>query len=161
MPRPKLDPAITHRLVDLIRAGNSLETAATACGIHRTSLHRWLRHGKAQQRGRYFRFFEAIEKAQAEAEARDVALIAKAATEDWKAAAWRLERRFPRKYGPRVQLAVQEELDSVLGRLQKGLAPEAYDRVLQLIVSEDEQVEAPPQSTLQRLPPADDEDPPR
>jgi len=94
-----------------------------------------------------------VEKAQAESESRDVALIAKAASEDWRAAAWRLERKSPRRYGPRVQVAVQQELDAVLGRLEKGLAPEVYDRVLQLIAAEDEEVQPPaPEQTLQRLP---------
>jgi predicted site-specific integrase-resolvase len=153
MPRPKLDPAITQRLVDLVRAGNTLDTAATACGIHRTTLHRWLRHGKGQQRGRYHKLFEGVEKAQAEAEARDVAIIAKAATEDWRAAAWRLERRLPRKYAPRVQLAVQEELESVLTRLENGLESEVFDRVLQLISAEDEPEAVQPAKTLERLPP--------
>ena len=152
MPRPKLDPAITQRIVDLVRAGNTLDTAATACGIHRTTLHRWMRHGKGQKRGRYHKLFEQVEKAQAEAEARDVAIIAKAAGADWRAAAWRLERRFPRKYGPRVQLAIQEELDAVLGRLEKGLDSEVFDRVLQLLAAESDEVQPPAaEPTLQRL----------
>jgi hypothetical protein len=40
-------------------------------------LHRWLRLGREQKRSRYKRFVETVEKAQGEAEARDVALIAK------------------------------------------------------------------------------------
>jgi hypothetical protein len=82
-----------------------------------------------------------------------VALIAKAAGTDWRAATWRLERRAPRRYGPGVQKAVQQELDAVLARLEKGLTPEIYDQVLQLIVAEDEEVVAPepPRETLQRL----------
>ena len=95
MSRPKLDPAVTQRIVDLIRAGNYLEVAATAAGVHRVTLHRWLRYGRKQARGRYRKFVDAVEKAQAEAESRDVALIAKAAGEDWRAAAWRLERARP------------------------------------------------------------------
>src|SRR6267143_1594100 len=99
MCRPKLDPATTQRVVDLIRAGNYLEVAATAAGIHRSTLYRWMRHGRDQKRGRYRRFLNQVEKAQAEAESRDVALIAKAASEDWRAAAWRLERKAPRASG--------------------------------------------------------------
>jgi transposase len=151
--RPKLDPATTQRVVDLIRAGNYLEVAATAAGIHRSTLYRWLRHGRDQKRGRYRKFLSQVEKAQAEAESRDVALIAKAAGEDWRAAAWRLERKAPRRYGPRVQLAVQQELDAVLGRLEKGLPPEIYEKVLQLIAAEDDDVEPPPAGNLERLPP--------
>src|SRR5579859_3222776 len=104
MGRPKLDPAMLQKVVDLVRAGNYLEVAATAAGIHRSTLHRWLKHGRDQERGRYRRFLTAVEKAHAESEARDVALIAKASGEDWRAAAWRLERKSPRRYGPRVQV---------------------------------------------------------
>ncbi len=153
MGRPKLEPATTQRVVELIRAGNYLEVAATAAGIHRSTLYRWMRHGRDQKRGRYRKFLNQVEKAQAEAESRDVALIAKAASEDWRAAAWRLERKAPRRYGPGVQLAVQQELDAVLGRLEKGLPPDQYDKVLQLIAAEDEDVEAPAAGNLERLPP--------
>ena len=153
MGRPKLEPALTEKIVSLVRAGNYLETAATTAGIHRTTLHRWMRFGRDQKRGRYRKFLTAVEKAQAESESRDVALIAKAASADWKAAAWRLERKAPRRYGPRVQQAVQQELDAVLTRLEKGLAPEVYDRVLQLIASDDSEVASDePIASLQRLP---------
>ena len=153
MGRPKLEPALTEKIVSLVRAGNYLETAATTAGIHRTTLHRWMRLGRDQKRGRYRKFLTAVEKAQAESESRDVALIAKAASGDWKAAAWRLERKAPRRYGPRVQKAVQQELDAVLTRLEKGLAPEVYDRVLQLIASDDSDVATDePIASLQRLP---------
>ena len=137
MSRPKLDPAVTQRIVDLVRAGNYLEVAATTVGIHRTTLHRWLRLGRDQPRGRHRKFLVAVEKAQAESESRDVALIARASTTDWKAAAWRLERKMPRRYGPRVQLAVLQELDEVLDRLKAGLDPAEYEKVLELMAAED------------------------
>jgi len=156
MPRPKLDPVVTQKIVDLIRAGNYLEVAATAAGIHRTTLHRWVRLGREQKRGRYHRFLLSVEKAQAESESRDVALIAKAATDDWKAAAWRLERRSPRRYGQRVQISVQEELESTLDRLERNLDPQAYEKVLQVMASEGD--DSPPAPVLEatvlsRLPP--------
>jgi hypothetical protein len=138
--RPKLDPALTQRLVDLIRAGNYLEVAATAAGIHRSTLHRWMRLGRGQKRGRFHKFLTAVQKAQAESESRDVAIIAKAASDDWKAAAWRLERKQPRRYGPRVGVMVQQELDAVLDRLKKGLPPEWYEKVLELMAADDVQV---------------------
>jgi len=132
-----MDPGVSQRIVDLIRAGNYLEVAATTAGIHRTTLHRWLRLGREQLRGRFRKFLVAVERAQAESEARDVAIIAKAAATDWKAAAWRLERKLPRRYGPRVQLSVQQELDGVLDRLKVGLDPAAYDKVLELMAADD------------------------
>lgn len=156
MARPKLDPAVTQKIVDLIRAGNYLDVAATAAGIHRTTLHRWVRLGREQKRGRYHRFLVSVEKAKAESESRDVALIAKAATDDWKAAAWRLERRTPRRYGQRVQISVQEELESTLDRLERNLDPETFEKVLQVMASEDEEqpVVAPDQDArIARLSP--------
>jgi transposase len=139
MGRPKLDPHVTQKICDLIRAGNYFEVAATAAGVHRSTVHRWMRHGREQKRGRYKKFLTAVEKAQAEAESRDVALIAKAASEDWRAAAWRLERKAPRRYGTRVQQAVQQELEAVLSRLEKGLPVDVYEKVLQLIAADDEE----------------------
>ncbi len=144
MGRPKLEPVVTQRIVDLIRAGNFLEVAATAAGIHKSTLHRWLRQGRTQVRGRYRKFLAAVEKAQAESESRDVALIAKAASTDWRAAAWRLERKIPRRYGPRVQLSVQQELDSVLDRLKDGLEAGEYTKVLELIAAEEDEPEQAP-----------------
>ena len=41
MGRPKLDPALTKRIVDLVRAGNYAETAATTVGIHSTTYPGW------------------------------------------------------------------------------------------------------------------------
>jgi hypothetical protein len=148
MARPKLDPALSQRIVDLIRAGNYLEVAATAVGIHKSTLHRWLSVGRKQKRGRFHKFLLQVEKAQAESESRDVALVAKAAGTDWRAAAWRLERKVPRRYGPRVQQAVQAELDAVLRRLEKGLSAPVYDQVLQLIAADDEESV---DGTLERL----------
>jgi hypothetical protein len=48
----------------------------------------------------YRQFREAVEKAKAAAEIRDVVLIDKAAQDgSWQAAAWKLERKFPQKWG--------------------------------------------------------------
>jgi hypothetical protein len=120
--KSKLDDAATERIFNLIRAGNTLEVAAAAAGIHRATLHRWMKYGKEQERGLYRRFMDEVEKAKADAEARDVALIAKAATADWRAAAWRLERRSPRRYGQKVQISVQAEFDAVMDRLERAAA---------------------------------------
>jgi hypothetical protein len=137
MARTKLDDAVAQKIGDLIRAGNYLDTASGAAGVHKSTLHRWLRIGREQTRGRYRKFVDAIEKAQAEAEARDVALIAKATSTDWRAAAWRLERRSPKKFGQRVAVCVEEQLEGALDRLQAGLDAETFQKVLNIISSDD------------------------
>ena len=50
-------------------------------------------------------FREAVERARAEAVARNVALVQKAADDSWQAAAWWLERSRPDQYGRRTNLA--------------------------------------------------------
>lgn len=69
---------------------------------------------KADQSTRYTKyrkFKDEVEKAMAIAEARDVAIIALASEEDWKAAAWMLEHRFSEHWNPKYNKENHEELD--------------------------------------------------
>lgn len=105
----KLNDELQSKIVELIRAGNYIETASACVGINKDTLYDWLKRGareKAKTNGKidkkeeiYVRFSDAVEKAIAEAEARDVMIIANASKNDWKASAWRLERKFPNKWG--------------------------------------------------------------
>jgi transposase len=98
----KLTPELQNKICDAIRAGNYLETAAAFAGIGKSTFYDWLRRGQRVSKGIYHDFSAAVEKALADAEARDVALIAKAAADGhWQAAAWRLERRFSERWGRR------------------------------------------------------------
>ena len=107
MGRPgKLTPATHDAIVDAIRTGNYAETAARAAGITSTCYYNWTARGREAKQGIYFEFNAAIEKAKAAAEIRDVALIERAATDTWTAAAWMLERKFPARWGRREKLEV-------------------------------------------------------
>lgn len=116
MSRPTLlTPERTEKIVALIAAGNFAETAALAAGISKQTYYNWLARGRVERERLtekpslkprtkeepYLEFFDAVEKARAEAEARMVVLITKAAQEPrtWQAAAWWLERVAPQKYG--------------------------------------------------------------
>jgi len=108
MARPvKLDEELLKRIISCIRAGNYLETAAAYGGISKDTLYRWLRQGSRAKSGIYREFSDAVEKAMAEAEVRDVAIIAKAAEEQWQAAAWRLERKYPDRWGRKDKLSAE------------------------------------------------------
>lgn len=100
----KLTPELQNEICRVIRAGNYIETAAAYAGISKTTLYDWMRKGRAQKRGKYRDFVTAVEKALAEAEIRDVMIIAKAAEENWQAAAWRLERKFPERWGHKTRI---------------------------------------------------------
>jgi len=51
---------------------------------------------------------------------------------DWRADAWRLERKFPERYGQaqRIKIAVDSQVDDVLEKLKGELPTETYRQVL-------------------------------
>jgi transposase len=98
-----------------------LETVADYIGVSRVSIHRWLKRGALelkrvrkdarfkvrQSEAIYVEFCNAVKKAKAEGEIFDAGVVKKAAAKQWQAAAWRLERRFPRRWGKKDQLDTQ------------------------------------------------------
>lgn len=98
--RPPIELTIElqETVIGALKAGNYLETAAALVGVHHDTLREWVKKGR---RGdpRYEDFAHAVSQAIASAEARDLAVIGKAANEHWQAAAWRLERRFNDRWG--------------------------------------------------------------
>ena len=45
--RATFAPELTTRIVDLVRAGNYIETAAKAAGIHKSTYYAWMERGEA------------------------------------------------------------------------------------------------------------------
>jgi hypothetical protein len=148
MPRgrpTKLTPDLQERIVEAIRAGAYVETAAALAGVNKTTFYDWLRKGARAKRGAYHDFSLAVEEALAQSEADDLAVIEKAGRGyevrrtkavrsedgtvettvetstrfDWQAAAWRLERRFPERWGrsARDLEARVRELQEAVNRL--------------------------------------------
>ncbi len=103
----KLTPERQQKICELLKAGNTARTAALANGICEATLINWMNKGRKQKSGKYFEFFEAIKKAKAEAEARNVLIIQKAAEKNWQAAAWWLERTNPDKWGRRLEQKIE------------------------------------------------------
>lgn len=159
---PKLTHDLIERLCNFIRGGSYPETAAASCDVHKDTFHKWLRLGASRGKGIHAELSRAVEKALADAENRDLAAIDAGATgteaeylrdehgrlvyvegkpvcirpalkRDWKAAAWKLERRNPKRYQPRqvlehtgpeggpVQVAqlTDEQLEAELKRLEE------------------------------------------
>ena len=105
-----------------MRAGNYMETAAAYAGISKNTLYRWLKEGRRELERReegipanpelnlFVEFVEAMEQAQAEAELHDVQIIQAAAQEQWQAAAWHLERKYPDRWGRKVAVDAKQEI---------------------------------------------------
>jgi transposase len=53
----KLNRARTEALLDALDAGATLEAAARAAGVHRSTVYRWLERGRQPGAKRYYRRF--------------------------------------------------------------------------------------------------------
>ena len=102
----RLTDETQRRIVEAIRAGNYIETAAQYAGVNKTTIYAWLKKADdPDQDPRYAEFRNAVEEARAQAEARNVMLIQKAANEGtWQAAAWYLERTAPHRWGRQARI---------------------------------------------------------
>lgn len=99
MARPTdLTPEVQAKIVQAIKIGNYVETAAAYAGIDKTTFYDWLRRGAAEPGTIYEEFSHAVEKADADAEVSGITRIRKAGVEVWQAEAWYMERRFGKRW---------------------------------------------------------------
>ena len=95
----KLTREVIEKIAELVRAGNYMVTAAAYVGVNRDTLYAWLRRGAAARSGLYREFSDSIGVALAGAEIDPLKLITEAGQKEWRALAWRLERRYPDRWG--------------------------------------------------------------
>jgi hypothetical protein len=132
----KLTADVAEKIITVVRAGNLRETAAAAGGITTNTMRNWLRRGASGEEP-YASFSEALDIAEAEVETTTVGVIEKAAKAgDWKAAAYLLENRGPRRWsrttrlehtgkdGGPIELDSKTELFARLDRLRASEAPQ-------------------------------------
>lgn len=94
----KCTPELTAAICARLEKGNYLEVACASEGVSAEALYTWMR--RARDGNTDFKaFLQAVEKAIAIGEARDVDHIDTFAPLDWRAAAWRLSHRSPRRWG--------------------------------------------------------------
>jgi hypothetical protein len=104
MARPcKLTEELMVSLCKTLSIGVDVNTACLREGISRATYYVWRQRGLGgeghEPEEPYAQFVEAVDKAIANAEARMLANVVKAADSDWRAAAWFLERRNREVYG--------------------------------------------------------------
>lgn len=121
---------LIEKICNALKLGAYVETAAALSGIEKKTFYNWVKRGAREPGTIFEKFLHAVEEAQAQAEARDLLVIDRAANgqkaeyerdpstgrlvlddegkpvvlqrgipPNWSAAAWRLERRFPRRWG--------------------------------------------------------------
>ena len=108
---PVYTPELHTKIVEALERGAYLVHAANAAGVSDTIVYRWVKQGRNGDE-RYAQFAQDVDRARADGALRNQAIISAAAVRkvpgDWKAAAWNLERKFPKLYGRR---GVMENLD--------------------------------------------------
>jgi transposase len=117
----KLTKATSDRIKAALERGAYLETAAAHAGIARSTFYDWLKRGRTEAgdytADSYGEFVLMVDQALAQSELADLKTIEKAADEIWQAAAWRLERRWPEKYGRRTAVALDSESGPIVVKL--------------------------------------------
>jgi len=105
----KLTPEVSEKIVTALRGGNYREVACRYAGISYQTFRTWLKRAEEQQAPpEYLEFAAAVEKAEADAEVADIALIRRAAQDgSWTAAAWVRERKNPERWGKKDRTAVE------------------------------------------------------
>jgi len=83
------------KLLEALKGGNTRRASCAAAGIDQTTLANWLKE--------YSDFSYAVEKAEGEAELRNLAVIQDATKTTWQAAAWWLERKHKAEWSSRVE----------------------------------------------------------
>jgi hypothetical protein len=94
-----------EQICDLIIEGKPLARAAMLTNISESTLYRWLALGKEIDAEEIY--CELVKRVREATECSEFELlqnmrIAGMKTENWRATAWMLERRFPEKYGKNV-----------------------------------------------------------
>ena len=114
----KLTPELQEKICNFLRGGAYLETAVKASGITKQTLYEWMaRANEVRAVGHsdaYTQFADSVQEAMAQGEMRDLAVIDKAAVgdpkekiaPDWRAAAFRLERKYPKRWGRKQAVLV-------------------------------------------------------
>ena len=85
----KYSKETTAEICQYIEAGNSNKDAAALVGITETTFYEWVKKPE---------FSKSIKKAELRCKARNIAIIQKAASTTWQAAAWWLERKYANEY---------------------------------------------------------------
>lgn len=150
----KLTQERVETILEALKTGCYIETACLYAGISVATMYNWLERGKRERERLqvledetvteteviYLEFLEAVEKARASAELRAVAQIqTAAATGQWQASAWYLERSYPQKWGRKDYTEITGEgggairVDVATDELERKILEIASKRVVKEI----------------------------
>ena len=103
--RSKFTPELAKKILSIVQAGNCREVACASAGVTLTTLTHWLKMA-ADGEEPFVAFSEQLDQTEASLEAILVASLRQKAQEDPNVAFRLLERRFPQRWAPNAQPAV-------------------------------------------------------
>lgn len=114
----RLTQVVHDTIIKHLKVGAFRRHAAEAAGVSEDAVNSWLTRGAAGEKA-YVTFYEDVRKVQAEDAIRSQSVITRAQLAhidgDWKAAAWNLERKYPKLYGAQAGPHVGVTIDSAGG----------------------------------------------
>jgi transposase-like protein len=128
----KLTEGVAEAIIESVRNGNYMDTAARAAGIHPDTLRNWRARGEegGQRNALYVEFFGALTRAEAEAEERAVKALGDAFTDDWRAASEYLRRRHPDRW------STQDRIHGQVKHQHEHEVSDQLDREIERLIAE-------------------------
>lgn len=103
-----LTPETLAQVGHLLAEGHYQETVSDFLGIDRKTWWNWLQRGEREPNSIFEEFLHVVKKAGAAAEIMLLQEIRYGAPE-WTSRAWIMERRFPKRWGKRVEITLRDE----------------------------------------------------
>ena len=94
----KLNKDVIDRICSYLKHGEYVETAIALADVPKATFFYWCKLGHEKNKSIYAKLLDSVQKAQADAERKDLLYISKAASKQWQAAAWSLARRNPTRW---------------------------------------------------------------
>lgn len=114
---------MAKKICDAIRVGATFRLACLYAGIDQSTFENW--------RKRYADFSDAVNEAEGAAAVKWMAQIDKAAKDgSWQAAAWKLERKYPREYGRRVINSYEDIAPEKIPELSDAELDTLYNKLI-------------------------------
>lgn len=113
-----LDEETITRAGHFLIEGHHKHTVAAVLGIPKITWWSWEQRGEREPDSVFGRFLYIVDTAQAMAEILLLQDVRRGGS-NWQAAAWVMERRFPKAWGRRVEVLVQTEAERLAARFGK------------------------------------------
>lgn len=111
-----LTPEMLQEVGLLLAEGNYKETVADFLGVDRKTWWRWEQRGEVEPNSIYAEFCHIVKKSMAVAEILLLREI-RFGGEGWQSKAWISERRFPQRWGKRLDITVRREAERMAAEL--------------------------------------------